>query len=191
MSADYYQALDLVHNATQAEIKAQYRRLARECHPDVSSGASSAERFKEITAAYETLSDEAKRADYDKTLQERYGQSKQSIPNPNFFSSPLWGDLRTAAFHFATDIIDHLGTEDEKSGYNAASLVAETTTLHTRTTTSGGLNISLTLSGSDLSIVTQQLTQGLPLDDYASEIGDIVSQKLVESILNQFRYSSL
>src|SRR3972149_11263353 len=64
---DYYQILGVGKNAGQKDIKNTYRKLAREYHPDAKPGDKAAEeRFKEISEAYEVLSDSAKRAEYDK-----------------------------------------------------------------------------------------------------------------------------
>lgn len=63
---DYYDLLGVSKNATEAEIKKAYRKLAMQYHPDRNQGDKSAEKkFKEIGAAYETLSDAKKRQQYD------------------------------------------------------------------------------------------------------------------------------
>src|SRR5436305_10899471 len=63
---DYYAALGVPKTATAAEIKKAYRKLARQHHPDANKGdAASEEKFKEISEAYDVLSDEAKRKEYD------------------------------------------------------------------------------------------------------------------------------
>ena len=63
--ADLYDALGVARDADQSEIKSAYRKLARELHPDVNPDPHTQERFKEVTAAYEVLSDPQKRQRYD------------------------------------------------------------------------------------------------------------------------------
>lgn len=63
---DYYELLEVSRNASDAEIKKAYRRLAMKYHPDRNPGDTSAEeKFKEIQKAYNILSDKQKRAAYD------------------------------------------------------------------------------------------------------------------------------
>ena len=63
---DYYKILGVNRDATEKDIKQAYRRLARQYHPDVNPGDTSAEtRFKEVNEAYEVLSDKEKRQKYN------------------------------------------------------------------------------------------------------------------------------
>jgi len=62
---DLYDVLGVRRDATDDEIRRAYRRLARELHPDVNADPEAERRFKEITAAYQTLSDPARRRQYD------------------------------------------------------------------------------------------------------------------------------
>jgi molecular chaperone DnaJ len=64
--ADYYEILEITRNSSQDEIKKAYRKKALQYHPDRNPGDSTAEKkFKEISEAYEVLSDENKRRIYD------------------------------------------------------------------------------------------------------------------------------
>jgi curved DNA-binding protein len=65
-----YETLDVASGASQDEVKKAYRRLARKYHPDINKDPGAEDKFKEINAAYEVLSDKEKRAQYD-----QYGDS--------------------------------------------------------------------------------------------------------------------
>lgn len=66
MPRDYYEVLGVARGADTDEIKSAFRRLARQYHPDVSQEDNAEEKFKEINEAYAVLSDEEKRARYDR-----------------------------------------------------------------------------------------------------------------------------
>ncbi len=73
MSNSLYETLGVTSSASESEIKKAYRKLARQYHPDVNKDAGAEDKFKEVNAAYEVLSDKEKRAKYDQFGDQMFG----------------------------------------------------------------------------------------------------------------------
>ena len=98
MSDDYYSVLGVDRDATPEEVKRAYRQMARKYHPDVSTEPDAEEKFKEVNAAYEVLSDPEKRAMYD-----RFGKEGMSG-----FGGFDFGDMRDP-FDIFAEVFGNLG----------------------------------------------------------------------------------
>src|SRR5205823_6320533 len=92
---DYYELLGIARGAGEQEVKKAFRRLARELHPDVSEEADAEVRFREISEAYEVLSNAETRQLYD-----RYGHAglRSGGFTPRHFDLGDIGDLFSAFF---------------------------------------------------------------------------------------------
>lgn len=102
---DYYEILGVPRDATEKQIKAAYRRLARKYHPDLNPNDRTAEeKFKEIAEAFAVLSDPEKRARYDRGGHEAFGPDFDPFAGTGF-------DFRTFGFGDLSDLFaDLFGT---------------------------------------------------------------------------------
>ncbi|MER5637774.1 molecular chaperone DnaJ [Kitasatospora sp. NPDC002227] len=106
---DYYKVLGVPKDATTAEIKKTYRKLAREFHPDANKGDAKAEdRFKDISEAYDVLSDDKRRKEYDEA-RSLFGSGGFRSGGPGGGASFDFGDLFSGSANQGGGIGDVFG----------------------------------------------------------------------------------
>src|ERR1700690_297200 len=88
---DFYQVLGLTKSASADEIKKAYRKLALQYHPDRNKGKEAEDKFKEVTKAYEVLSDAQKRQSYDQFGPSAFDQGGMGAGNPFAGGNPFGG----------------------------------------------------------------------------------------------------
>ena len=101
---DYYEVLGVDKNASEAEIKSAFRKLAKKYHPDVSKEPDAAEKFKEAQEAYAVLSDANKRRQYDQfghsAFDQMGGADASGFDFSDFYFSDIFGDIFGSGFGF-------------------------------------------------------------------------------------------
>lgn len=120
---DYYEILGVKKEATEAEIKSAYRKLARKYHPDVNKEKGAEEKFKDINEAYEVLGDKEKRQRYD-SLGSAWQGGADFTPPPNFgdfdfsqFAGGAQGGNMGGFSDFFSAIFGDLMSKGANSGY--------------------------------------------------------------------------
>ena len=120
---DYYSILGINRNASEKDIKQAFRRLARKHHPDVNPGDKAAEeRFKQISEAYEVLSDKDKRKKYDKFgdkwqyADQFAGAGGGGVHYQHFDFGDLFGGGSGSSYSFRGEGFDSLLDELLRSG---------------------------------------------------------------------------
>ncbi|MCG7345086.1 molecular chaperone DnaJ [Sporosarcina sp. ACRSL] len=108
---DYYEVLGVPKTASKEEIRKAYRKLSKQYHPDLNKEAGAEDKFKEVTEAFETLSDENKRAHYD--------QFGHSDPNQGFGGFGGFGGGSADGFGFEDIFSTFFGGGSRRSDPNA------------------------------------------------------------------------
>ena len=121
---DYYEVLGVPRDASDADVKKAFRRLARELHPDVNPDPVASERFKECAEAYEVLSDDNRRSRYD-----RFGHAGvdgSTLHTEQFMDFGSLSDLLGA--FFGDDLFGGgMGRRPQRGGDVAAAVTLEFT----------------------------------------------------------------
>ncbi len=90
LDKDFYAVLGVTKTASADEIKKAYRKLARQFHPDANAGdAKAEEKFKEVSEAYDVLSDDSKRREYDE-MRRRSAAPGRAASAPGDRPLPTW-----------------------------------------------------------------------------------------------------
>jgi len=111
----FYKILGVSNTSSEDEIKTAYRKMARKFHPDVSDDPKAEEKFRDITKAYETLSDPTKRREYDNANSGfNSGSSFSSSNFPNNFNETFSNPQDFSADN-ANDILNLFKNEFEKA----------------------------------------------------------------------------
>src|SRR4051812_32306185 len=113
---DYYQILGVARGADADEIKKAYKKLARKHHPDLNPGDKAAEdRFKNVTEAYDVLSDDSKRKVYD-----QFGFYSDNIPPNGAGPGGSPGGMNFGGFDFS-EFVRQQQTAGGSAGAGAGS----------------------------------------------------------------------
>lgn len=129
--ANYYDTLKVTRNASSAEIKSAYRRLARKLHPDKNDGSEETARaFAQIAEAYEILGNPAERARYDKKL--LTAEYQRSASGDSVFASPnvharKWRQMVYERRY--NEIIDRMIAEERRESLALQKIVLPTVAL--------------------------------------------------------------
>ena len=155
---DYYQILGVANNADAAAIKKQYRKLARELHPDKTKGDKKLEdRFKAVSEAYDILSDSKKRREYDDARQAF--KSGRVPPGFNGGTQGFNGGDFSDLFGPSGDIFSTLfGGARQRHG---ADLQTEASISFKDSIYGTELNLSLSPSGSAATSITTRVPAGI------------------------------
>lgn len=189
---DLYRDMDLAVNATPDEIKGQYRRLAKEFHPDRNGSPYAEQRFKEISDAYSILSDPIKRQQYDHQRQSAYRTQSSSSSRQtsgtytDFFNSPLWGAVKGFAGNMAQDFVTGLDQEMQEE-YEVDPFVERVAKITTRNNSSGSISVTCSISAQDLREITALASKGMDVEDFSADIGVLFASALSEALMQKWR----
>ncbi|QCJ47825.1 DnaJ domain-containing protein [Haloprofundus sp. MHR1] len=123
MPENFYDLLGVSDDATQAELKAAYRAKAREYHPDVNDDDRATAQFQTIRRAYDVLSDESERADYERLGHRTYVKKRMK----GYPSASRWGDDEDSSSSPSSSGSSGASSRSSRAGTSKSSSSASTT----------------------------------------------------------------
>ena len=175
---NFYSDMDLPNFATRDEIKAQYKRLAKEFHPDRYTGNPNT--FKRISEAYTYLSDIERKNSFD---QELHGATKDKT---NSTSTDIWGFFTKNAINVAESYVRNVANEFIEETEEYSPLVQQTVELKNRKGKNGSLSCSIKLSPESLHTLLVACSKGENLEQFCLEVGEMVASEMYENIMKKW-----
>ena len=152
---DYYKILGVEHNASEAEIKKAYRRLAKKYHPDTNKSPDAEERFQAINEANEVLGNPEKRKKYDEYGEhwkqaDEYEAQRQRNSAYNNFGNSGWRGYNNSGFSdFFEELFGSMNSNRRQGNSDLQATLSitlrEAATTHKQTFTINGENIRITI----------------------------------------------
>ena len=191
---DYYRDMDLSENASQEEIRGQFKRLAKEFHPDKNTSDYAKQRFAEVNEAYNTLNDPQKRQEYDfqrKSFyhfkQEQRFQQQQTQNFDSFFASPMWSQVKNFATGMAKNIVQDLDREIRDEFTDVDPFVERVTNVKIRHNESGSLSVTCNISKDNLREITSMAGRGMDIEEFSADVGTLFASALSQAIMQRWR----
>ena len=191
---DYYRDMDLATNATPEEIRGQFKRLAKEYHPDKNNSDYAKKRFAEINEAYNVLNDPQKRQEYDFHRNSFFNFQRNERRNhmdnqtsDSFFSSPMWSQVKTFATGMAQNFVEELDKEIQEEYSDIDPFVERVAKVTTRHNKSGSLSLTCNISSEDLKEITSLASRGMDIEEFSADVGTLLASHLSQALLAKWR----
>ena len=170
---DPYKELGISYGSIDSEIKAAYRELAKEHHPD---RGGDAERFQKIAESYRILSDTLLKNQFDAEREKKLWNSNSPNSNPN---EELFNNLKQAAQFVANQFFSDNPDEE----IEISPLVSDHIDLTTRTNSSTGISVKIRLSKSSLKVIRKAIEAGtISPEQFGEQIGSLVAEEFLDYI---------
>jgi|ETNvirenome_6_85_1030632.scaffolds.fasta_scaffold72239_2 DnaJ-class molecular chaperone len=191
---NYYRDMDLSENATQDEIRGQFKRLAKEFHPDKNTSDYASQRFAQVNEAYNVLNDPQKRQEYDfqrKSFyhfqREQRTQQQHSQNFDSFFASPMWSNMKNFASGMAKNIVQDLDREIRDEFTDVDPFVERVTNLKVRHNNSGSVSVNCTISEENLREITSMASRGMDVEEFSADVGTLFASALSQALMQKWR----